>query len=57
MTQPVIHRGITIRQFEVPCTPYVWTHDETDGHGTAETLDQARAQIDAHLAKRCDAHG
>lgn len=46
------HRGIPIRRFDVPCTPYVWTHDESDGHNTAETLDQARAQIDAHLAKQ-----
>ena len=52
MTQPVVHRGITIHQFDIPYTPYVWTHDETDGHGTAETLDQARAQIDAHVAKQ-----
>lgn len=52
MTGPVTHHGIEIREFDVPCTPYVWTHDETDGHGTAETLEQACAQIDAHLARQ-----
>lgn len=45
----VQHRGIHIRRFDVPCTPFVWTDDATDGHGTAETLDEARAQIDRHL--------
>ncbi|WP_265499916.1 hypothetical protein [Paracoccus beibuensis] len=43
------YRGIQIRQFDVPCTPYVWTHDETNGHDMAETLKEARAQIDRHL--------
>lgn len=43
------YKGVIIRTFEVPCTPFVWTHDELDGHGQAETLEQAKAQIDAHL--------
>ena len=51
MIRPTTHRGIEIRQFDVPCTPFVWSHDETDGYGTAETLAEARAQIDAHLAQ------
>ncbi|WP_411839218.1 hypothetical protein [Paracoccus sp. ME4] len=51
MIRPTIHRGIEIRQFDVPCTPFVWSHDETDGYGTAETLAEARTQIDAHLAQ------
>ncbi|MCT4334266.1 hypothetical protein MU516_15480 [Paracoccus sp. YLB-12] len=44
------HRGIPIRTFDVPCTPFVWVHEETDGHGTAESLQEARAQIDRHLS-------
>ena len=43
------YRGVTIRVYEVPCTPYVWTHDELDGGGTAETLEEAQAQIDRHM--------
>ena len=43
------YRGIIIRTFEVPCTPYVWRHDELDGGGTAETLEEAQAQIDRHM--------
>lgn len=43
------YRGVTIRVYEVPCTPYVWTHDELDGGGTAETLEEAKDQIDRHL--------
>lgn len=43
------HRGIEIRTFDIPCTPFVWVHEETDGHGIAETLDEARKQIDQHL--------
>jgi hypothetical protein len=50
MPQEFAHRGIPIRTFDVPCTPFVWVHEETDGHGTAETLDEARAQIDRHLS-------
>lgn len=52
MTRPVKYRGVGVRQFDVLCTPDVWTHDETHGHGTADTLEQARAQINAHLAKQ-----
>ena len=43
------YRGVTIRVYEVPCTPYVWTHDELDGGGTAETLEEAKDQIDKHM--------
>ena len=43
------YRGIIIRTFEVPCTPYVWRHDELDGGGTAETLEEAKDQIDKHM--------
>lgn len=47
---PATYRGIEIRTFDIPCTPFVWVHEETDGHGTAETLQEARAQIDRHLS-------
>lgn len=47
---PIRYRGIQITRFDVPCTPFVWVHDETDGHGEAVTVEEARAQIDAHLA-------
>lgn len=47
---PIYHRGIQITRFDVPCTPFVWVHCETDGHGQAETVEDAKAQIDAHLA-------
>jgi hypothetical protein len=50
MPQEFTHRGIPIRTFDVPCTPFVWVHEETDGHGTAETLKEARDQIDRHLS-------
>lgn len=43
------YRGVIIRTYEVPCTPYVWQHDELDGSGTAETLEEAQRQIDRHL--------
>jgi len=46
---PIIHRGISIRQAEVPGAPYEWTHEETDAHGMAPTLDDAIRQINVHL--------
>lgn len=51
MPAPVTHRGIKIRSFDVPCTPFVWVHDETDGYGTAETIEEAIEQIDSHLGE------
>ena len=50
MNDPLIYRGIQICRYDVPHTPYVWTHDETDGYGTARSLVDARAQINRHLA-------
>lgn len=50
MSAPVEYRGIPIRTFDVSSAPFVWVHEETDGHGTAETLDEACAQIDRHLS-------
>lgn len=50
MSAPVEYRGIPIRTFDVPSTPFVWVHEESDGHGSAETLDEACAQIDRHLS-------
>lgn len=44
-----VYRGIRIRTYEVPCTPFVWLHDELDGYGCAPTLEQAKEQIDRHL--------
>lgn len=49
MTASTTHRGIEIVQLDVPSTPFVWFHDETDGHGEADTVEEAQAQIDAHL--------
>lgn len=46
---PIIHRGIAIRQAEVPGAPYEWTHEETDAHGMALTLADAKRQINTHL--------
>lgn len=54
--KPEIYRGIEIRTYDLPHAPFVWTHDETDGYGTAGTLTEAKAQIDRHLsqhAARC----
>ena len=45
----MIYRSIHIVEFEVPCTPFVWVHEETDGQGQAETVEEAKAQIDRHL--------
>lgn len=45
------YKGITIREFDVPCTPFVWTDDVRDGHGVAESIEQARQQIDAHWSR------
>lgn len=52
MSGETTHRGVAIRSFDIPCTPFVWVHDETDGHGTAETLEEARQQIDRHFAEQ-----
>ena len=46
---PIIHRGIAIRQAEVPGAPFEWTHEETDAHGMAPTLADAKRQINTHL--------
>ncbi|MDF3606097.1 hypothetical protein PE067_08140 [Paracoccus sp. DMF-8] len=43
------YRGITILRPEVPGALYIWAHDETDAHGAAETIDEAKTQIDRHL--------
>lgn len=48
--QETEYRDVIIRTYDVPCTPYVWTHDELDGHGQAETIEKAKRQIDRHLA-------
>lgn len=45
----MIHRGVEIVQLDVPSTPFVWIHDETDHHEEAESPEAARAQIDAYL--------
>lgn len=51
MTAVETHKGIIIREFDVPCTPFVWTDDDRDGHGVAEAVDEARAQIDHHWSR------
>lgn len=52
MGDVVMHRGIAIRTFDVPCTPFVWTDDRTGAADLAETLEQARQQIDAAISGR-----
>ncbi len=49
MTVICKHRGILIRQSEVPGAPFDWLHEEADAHGTAATLNDAIRQIDLHL--------
>ena len=49
MTVIATHRGILIRQSEVPGAPIEWTHCEADAHGMAETVDGAIRQINTHL--------
>lgn len=53
----VIYRGIEIRRFDVPCTPWVWTHCEADACDMAETLKEAQAQIDRRLGRGEVQHG
>lgn len=45
----ITHRGIAIRQPEVPGAPRIWSHCETDASGTADTIEDARRQINNHL--------
>lgn len=47
---PIQYRGIQITRPDVPGAPWTWVHCETDGHGEAATVEEARAQIDAHWA-------
>lgn len=49
MTLIATHRGIAICQAEVPGAPLSWIHDETDAHGSAETLLDAKRQINLHF--------
>lgn len=51
MPEPETYRGIEICQYDVPLTPFVWTHDETNGYGVASTMLQAMQQIDRHLSR------
>lgn len=45
------HHGITIRRADLPWPAYIWHDDASDGGGQAETLDEAKRQIDAHLGR------
>lgn len=49
MTETVTHRDATIRILDLPGKPCTWSHDDSDGHGAAWSIDEARNQIDAHL--------
>lgn len=53
--EPVTYRGATLMLTDMPGGVLSWTHDATDGHGTARNLARAQAAIDAHLARH-DAH-
>lgn len=48
---PLTYRGASLMQTDMPGGVWTWTHDETDGHATAETFAEARAQIDRHLSQ------
>lgn len=56
MTIIATHRGIQIRQSEVPDAPLEWTDEERDTRGISATIELAKAQIDLHLA-RCSEGG
>ena len=45
----ITHRGIAITRHEVPGASFTWTHDEADMCGEAETIIEAKRQIDRHL--------
>ncbi|MBK4215806.1 hypothetical protein JJJ17_07710 [Paracoccus caeni] len=49
MNAPMVHRGVEIVRLDVPSTPFVWFNDETEGHGEANSVEEAIAQINAHL--------
>ena len=57
MTAEVTYRGIAIRTFDIPCTPFVWVDDEGDAHGEAPTLDEAKRQIGRHLGPQGGSEG
>ena len=47
----ITYRGASLMLTDLPGGVWSWTHDATDGHGTACSLSRARADIDAHLAR------
>lgn len=49
--QDRVHHRITIRRADLPWPAYTWHDDASDGGGHAETIEEARRQIDAHLRK------
>lgn len=51
MRSQIEYRGASIMLTDMPGPLFAWTHDATDGHGTAATLSRAKAQIDAHLRR------
>ncbi|MBW7057287.1 hypothetical protein KY389_11385 [Paracoccus bogoriensis] len=51
MRSQIEYRGASIMLTDMPGPLFAWTHDATDGHGTAATLLQAKIQIDAHLRR------
>lgn len=48
---PTTYRGASLMLTDMPGGVWTWTHDATDGHGTARSLSRAHADIDAHLAR------
>ena len=42
-------RGFIITCAEVPGAPFEWVHEETDAHGIAPSLNDAKRQINVHL--------
>lgn len=54
MSGSITYRGIQIVASDLPSGHYTWVHDEGDTRGTAETVEEARAQIDRHLSELAD---
>lgn len=56
MRSQIEYRGASIMLTDMPGPLFAWTHDATDGYGTASTLFQAKNQIDAHLRRAAPPH-
>ncbi len=57
MTAEVTYRGIEIVQPDIRYAAFIWVDWETETHGQAPTLDEARRQIGRHLGPQGGAEG